>query len=144
MSSKDTEQNAPKDKDAFFDYILARSRARESSTLTLATVAASISLVLFALYIQADIEPEPNEQAAIFAKYKYWISCTGLLFALVGISYRAITAHTIHRWDQKLIEDYLKITDRTKAHHTIIGILREALVYLLLLIPIAVWIGILF
>ncbi len=87
--------------DKMFDYILTRSRTRESSTLTIATVASSASLLLIALYIQATVEAEINNHPNAFDKYKQGVGWVGVLFAGLGIAYREATALTIHQNDER-------------------------------------------
>jgi hypothetical protein len=84
--------------DRIFEYIVARSRARESSILAVVAIASSASLVLLGLYIQEQIE-----KPSLLANYQPWIEIMGTSFASLGIVYREITAHYIHRNDERWI-----------------------------------------
>lgn len=113
-----------------FQYRLARSRTREASTLTIATVASSASLVLLGLYIQAQIEVNWN----LAPEIKLWIAGVGIAFSAVGIIYREVTAKTIHRIDENWLKQRCHITDPRGQ-----GIVREILLVALLAIPIVAW-----
>jgi hypothetical protein len=63
------------------DAFLSRINTRESSTLTFATVAASVSLALLALEPIAKGSPTPS----------WVITMVGLLFAALGFIYREVT-----------------------------------------------------
>lgn len=120
-----------------FDYILARSRTRESSTLTIATVASSASLVLLALYIQALVDVELNEDIGIslsFDKFKPLIQVTGITFAAVGILYRDVTIFAIHKADERTLQTQTRPQPNTHDAPRS-GILRA-----LLVIPIIAWV----
>ena len=77
-----------------FNFIVSRVHARESSTLTIATVTASASLVLLALVIQNEVNSEDNW---------YVIYFLGYLSAIIGFFYNEITQSTIQKHDFKFI-----------------------------------------
>ncbi len=81
--------------DKMFDYVLARSRTRESSILTIATIASSASMVLLGLYLQ-----ELMRCGCTLDAYYPWIHITGMTFATLGIAYSELTASYIHRNDE--------------------------------------------
>jgi cellobiose-specific phosphotransferase system component IIC len=151
--------------EAMFQYILQRSRTRETSILAVATIATSASLVLLGLLVQAEIsvagtkEPEDNN---LLNRYRYWMQVVGILFASVGIAYRQVTARTIHRNDESWIETFimrLRQDCRNTVGQQIINTrdtkigknidepicyckkkpLREGLIISLLLIPLISW-----
>jgi hypothetical protein len=115
-----------------FDYILARSRTRESSTLTIATVASSASLVLIALYIQAEVEDSEGK----LEKYKGLIQGMGLLFPIIGILYREVTARTHKKDEDFLKEQALSWNDPLANTH---DTRRTIILRILLLTPIPAW-----
>jgi len=86
--------------DPEFDYVLARSRTRESSILTVGTVAASASLLLLGLFFQVDGTSKANMGDIV--------KILGISFGLLGIFYREVTAKTIHAHDERWLKAYLK------------------------------------
>ena len=120
-----------------FNYRLQRSRTRESSILTIATIASSASLVLFALLFQAQVQVESSEggYSDSLDRYTSWIQIMGIMFAIVGILYRDVTALSIQRTDECFIRQKVKDCDlkslRTSA--------RTAVLHILLLMPIWFW-----
>lgn len=137
-----------------FDYVLARSRTRESSTLTIATVASSASLVLLALYIQAYIETCDSCQYIFLLPHSFWIIYFGMVFPTVGILYREVTKHSIHdndnRWLAQFISKYRTEDNRdfVDNNHKIItdplcycdySKTREGILRSLLYLPIIAW-----
>ncbi|HSB49810.1 MAG TPA: hypothetical protein VLC72_00570 [Nitrosopumilaceae archaeon] len=89
--------------DKLFDFIVARSKTRETSTLTIATIAASASLILLALYFQPVIQTNEN--------YSNLIRIMGILFPVIGIAYNEVTSRTIQDADQIWIRN--KILNET-------------------------------
>ena len=83
--------------DPMFDYVLARSRARETSILAIATIASSASVVLFSLYFEKHIA------------LNLGIAILGIIFAGLGLGYREVTARTIHRNDEDWLNDYVRM-----------------------------------
>lgn len=128
-----------------FEYVLARSAARESSILAVASIAASASLVLFGLYLQVlcDDNVCGNKLTQDFIDIP--VKIIGILFAITGLAYRAITAHGIHKDHENWLKEvscYSSITKqdllwRLRRHEY--GKLREGLIYLLLALPIIAW-----
>ena len=125
-----------------FNYKLQRSRTRESSTLTIATVASSASLVLLGLYVQVLTDWNWTEK---YEEIRMWVVIMGTLFALIGILYRDVTAFTIHRDDEcslrikmgccnKKKASLNEIPDREKSH-----IIRAGSLHFLLIIPLLAW-----
>lgn len=121
--------------DKMFDYILARSRTRESSTLTVATVASSASLILLALYMQIITQPDfwlTQDQDIL-------IKTAGCIFIVLGIAYRDFTALTIHGDDEHWLRHQAGITGNRVLGRTFDDI-RSVLIRSLLLLPFLAWI----
>ncbi len=78
-----------------FQFLVARLQARETASLATATIAASASLVLLALYFQS-----PEKHFAIFLM--------GFVFPAVGIIYNEITNRGIHKADHLMIRRIIK------------------------------------
>jgi hypothetical protein len=89
---------------ALFAYVLARSRARESSILTIATITTSASLVLLGLYLQVYTEQHWKDYPFL----DWTVKITGILFAVAGILYREITARFIHQNDEDWLNAYVR------------------------------------
>ena len=132
--TKPNEKN--KENDSMFQYILARSRTRETSILAVATIASSASLILLGLFIQIQIEVtgcygecgsqcdnecydkcdecynkclnECDIECPLLDCYEDWIKVVAILFAALGIIYREITAGFIHRNDEVWLHAYVK------------------------------------
>jgi hypothetical protein len=103
--------------DPEFDYILARSRTRESSTLTILTVASSASLILLALFIQIQMQAsecinncdnECTVKCKIFQFYDIPLKVMGIGFAVAGILYRKFTC-SIHNNDENWLNGYIHL-----------------------------------
>lgn len=136
-----------------FDYILARSRTRESSTLTIATVASSASLILLVLYMQAPSVTCSSCQPTLLSPYAFAIIYFGMVFAIVGILYREVTKYTIHgndeRWlkacAKKCSKECLNLEDKegrtipNPLYYCDGSRLREGILRALLVIPIIAW-----
>jgi len=92
-----------------FNFIVSRVHARETSTLTIATVTASASLVLFALVIQNEINSEDIRDVIHFL---------GFLSAIIGFFYYQITQFTIQtkdfEWIRNTILEKIETTERKK------------------------------
>lgn len=117
--------------DKVFDYVLARSRTRESSTLTIATVAASASLVLIALYVQAMIDSLNSFDGTMaFDNSRYEIALMGISFSSMGIAYREITKYTIHANDERWLHEYSKkFRNRCPILYDDEGLIRDPMQY---------------
>jgi hypothetical protein len=136
-----------------FHYILARSRTRESSILTIATIASSASLVFLALLFQAQVQVETSNKGTSdkLDKYEPWVKFFGIMFALAGIVYREVTKYSIHRNDERWLNRWFDVCYRIdlkdKQGKTIDDPLwyrrgartREMVLRSLLLIPIIAW-----
>jgi len=118
--------------DRLFDYVLSRVRTRESSTLVIATVATSVSLVLFAV-------PLTNTQALDPTVFRFM----GIIFPLLGFAYREATILTIDQADFDDIHRMLNDTHlRLKAQSSTIkafGQVRGIIFRTFLLIPVVAW-----
>ncbi len=122
-----------------FHYRLARSRTRETSTLTIATVAVSASLIIFSLYIQAKISivsTKNEEQLMFWNIFERWVIGGGILFAIFGIAYREVTALTIHRDDERWLRNNIPHLRRDS---DIQSIARRVILLILLLMPLIGW-----
>lgn len=86
---------------AFDEASLLQSRisSREGSTLTVATVAASVSLVLLTLIVP--------ESKATALTYHPGLRLAGCVFALLGMMYRETTIHTIDRLENAHLDELL-------------------------------------
>lgn len=127
-----------------FDYILARSRTRESSILAIASIAAGASLVLLGLYLQAQVDYELNvdHKSDTLANNKQVIQALGIFFAFLGFVYREFTTLTIHRYDEKWLKEQTqinKIDDKYKLTHTH-DTQRSIILRILLWMPIPAWV----
>jgi len=100
----------------------AKLHARENSTLVFATVAASASLLILTLLLQA---PEPS-------KIPWWTKYVGVLFSILGPLYRGFTIFTVDRID------YGKTERETYPPWATIP--RMIIVRFFLYVPIAAWI----
>ena len=129
-----------------FDYGLARSRTSETSILAISTIAATASLVLFGLYVQAQIETVDSNQdvqskkLTVFNNYKFGIQIMGLLFASLGFAYREVTARTIDKTDEDWLKEQtcLSTEPNNKLNRTY-DRLRETIIRILLFLPIVAW-----
>jgi hypothetical protein len=79
------------------EMIQARINTRETSTLTIATVAASASLVLLAL--------AANPESSFAYTHHAWLRFAGFLFALLGIIYRELTILTADAADYSRLRE---------------------------------------
>lgn len=109
--------------------ILGRLNARESSTLTIATVAASASLILLSLVIDRKLGTE-------YA----WLYLVGIGFAILGIFYREVTFLSIDQAEYGLLTLHTQIMIRAssnwqrRARH-----LRHITVRFFLFVPVGAW-----
>jgi len=91
------ENNSKEQNDKTLDVLIARTNTRETSTLTIVTVAASASLILLGLYSQSSLQPS-------------WIIVVlGMAFPILSLIYRTITYYTIQK------DDYEEIRNRIPA-----------------------------
>jgi len=100
---------------ALFDYVLGRSRARESSILAIATIASSASMVLFGLYFQV------IKHAIQAFLYSPWIHILGITFAVLGITYREVTNRYIHTNDEDWLNAYVRALGPRRVSQMIIN-----------------------
>ena len=109
--------------DRRFDYLLTRIRTRESSTLVIATVASSASLILFGIGYKSPL-PYPVLEVA------------GWGIPLLGVLYRELTSLT-NQADENEVRNLLPRRDN---HHIgVVGLFREYFFVILLLIPSYLW-----
>jgi len=72
------------------DLLERRARTRETSTLTIATVASSASLILLGVFFNIPIDDQ----------YHRWLlGIMGFVFPLIGLAYREVTYYTIQEHD---------------------------------------------
>ncbi len=140
--------------DPMFQYVLARSRARETSILAVATIASSASVILLSMYF------DDKSQSIV------WIPILGIIFAGLGLAYREVTKRYIHQNDEDWLKEYINMWVRDNpnelssrliyprcdliSRHCIenpVGYsrknyLREFIIRLLFVIPIIAWIGV--
>ena len=103
-------------------------RSRENSTLVIATVAASVSLALFGLFLQKD------------AQEKNWIAAVGIIFSLVGPLYRALTIYTIDRLQHDQLKRIMPENRRDENHPPWWAVVpRMFIVRILFYLPIFAW-----
>ncbi len=115
-----------------FNFRVARSRTRETSTLTIATVTYTASLLLLGLYIQSDVTNHPA-----FYKYRLLVIAYGFLFPLVGFYYRHLTITGIANQDEERIRQYLG-----RQRENGMNDLREVLLLILFFTVMAAWIAV--
>lgn len=100
-----------------------RLHARENSTLILATVAASASLLILATVFDNSVSLQDS-----------WISWIGLIFSMLGPLYREVTIFTID------LSDYRRIGERRREYRWLDVIPRMVIVRFFLFLPIVAWI----
>jgi len=83
--------------DKLYDQILARKESRESSTLTINTLASSASLILFVFFLNSDPQ----------LIHRNLIIVLGILFPLVAIGFREINFYYIQAHDNTLLNAIL-------------------------------------
>lgn len=114
-----------------FDYILSGVRTRESSTLVIATVASSASLVLLALNLD-----NSNTLFTLYAAAGFW-------FPIIGFVYREITINSIDHADHDDLNGILGKQRKTMRRNLwgvhIFSFTRGMTLRLLLLIPSMAW-----
>ncbi len=117
--------------DKILDLLISRTLTRETTTLTILVVTASVSLIFLPLFCQSGSD------------LKWLFGCLGIIFPILGILYREITYKTIQQ------DDYDEIKNRTEEKdHNIIDNphgrgKRRVLFYSITLLPIIGWIIIL-
>lgn len=103
-------------------------RSRENSTLVIATVAASVSLALFGLFLQKDIQE------------KDWIIAAGIIFSLVGPLYRALTIFTIDRLQHNELNEIMRRNRRDPIRYPWWAVIPRMFIFrILLYLPIFAW-----
>ena len=88
------------DNEKLFQYLVSRVQVRESSTLTIASIASSASIILWGLYlslIYSDIEIDLE-----FARV------VGIILPILGYAYFEISFTTQQRWDYDEITRMIK------------------------------------
>lgn len=132
-----------------FDYVLARSRARETSILAVATIASSASIVLLGLVFQCN--------CALSDSTKLGVTILGISLAGIGLLYREGTKAWIHDNDDCWLKAYVQFW-RVLSNEMPIGemvidgdrikdpippfkhdYMREIFIRTLLVIPIIAW-----
>jgi len=117
--------------------MVARSQGRQTSTLAIASIASSASLVLFILNFQ---EPKPLEDS---------IFVLGVLFPLLGLAYYEIKQKTIQNsdfsWILKKIDEQTPTAEKDKVKKIIRGPLHQSVATgicwrILLILPVLGWI----
>jgi len=107
------------------EALIARVNTREASTLVISTVAASISLAMLAIVF--DKTPLPA-----------WVLCVGIMFSLLGITYREATIFLSDSIDyselRKRLPNGLPVQSQKSA------IPRATIFRLFLWLPIIAWI----
>lgn len=81
--------------DKLYDQLLARKETRESSTLSLVTLASSASLILFIFFLNDEGE------------HRVLINILGILFPLIAIIYREINFYYIQAHDNTVLNAIL-------------------------------------
>ena len=127
-----------------FQYLVSRVQVRESSTLTVAAIASSASIILLGLYFSPELlsEQMTQERNIIF-----WV---GILSPIIGFSYFEITFGTQQSWDynriNKIIREETKLT-KDELNKIIFGNNRALVIFkpclwrILLSIPIISWLS---
>ncbi len=109
-----------------FEQLLAQLTQRESSTLTIVTVASSASLVLLGVALTMATSP-PN-----------WLGGAGYFFPLAGLSYRELTIFTVDRRNLneiRWITGYDMKASQQPARH-----LRRFMVLAIVVLPSFLWV----
>ena len=81
-----------------FNYLVSRVQTRETSTLSVAAIASSASLILFALYFSDTISYDAKNVI-------WWL---GLLLPILGFAYFEVTFATQQSWDYDNITKLIK------------------------------------
>ena len=114
------------------EMIQARINTREASTLTIAAVAASASLVLLAL--------AASPESSYAHTHHAWLRFAGFLFALLGILYRETTILTVDAADHARLNEILPNLRADPRGSCLRGFMLHAL----LLSSLAAWVNLLF
>lgn len=127
-----------------FQYLVSRVQVRETSTLTVAAIASSASIILLGLYFSPSLldEEMTQERNIIF-----WV---GILSPIIGFSYFEIIFATQQSWDyntiNKMIREETKLS-KYELHKIIFGNKRSLVIFkpslwrVLLSIPIISWLS---
>jgi len=126
-----------------FQYLISRVQVRETSTLTVAAIASSASIILLGLYFSPGLGGE-------LAQYRNIIFWAGILSPIIGFSYFEIIFATNQSWDYDNINKMIrKESKRPKdeldeiifGKNRALTIFKPALWRVLLSIPIISWLS---
>jgi len=129
------------DYDRLYDMLLARRETRTTSTLTLAIIASSASLLLFIFYLQ--------DYETLDPKFQILIPALGIIFPVIGIVSHEITYKYIHGWDNEILNNLVlknvkdnnqkKIIEEKVIMYTEKRGIRRFFLYLFFIVPILGW-----
>jgi hypothetical protein len=114
-------------------HFLSRINTRESSALTIATVASSSSLVVLALTVEHDLGVSHP-----------WLPWFGLLFALLGFVYREVTIFSVDWVEHRKLSLSLRREieeERSTAWTQVATFIRRFVIRFFLLLPFGAWIA---
>ena len=124
-----------------FQYLVSRVHVRETSTLTIASIASSASLILLGLFLSPDLLKIDKEVIR-------WI---GIITPILGLAYFEITFATQQTWDFHEINEMIKKDSKREkdelakiiyAKNTKLAILKGTIWRVLLSLPIMGWFSI--
>jgi len=137
--------------DEEFQYLNTRIHTREHSTLTIATVAASASLICFTLYVQQKTELlslpfqstiNIQQQLVNFllliqnrCEMIYLIGILGFSLALLGVLYREVTVFTIDIKDYNALRNRINLGKLPGKDWWVRAIIFRVFMYL----PLSLW-----
>ncbi len=118
--------------DRLFNLLVARTQTRETSTLAVVIVAASTSLILLGFVCQENVEQ------------RNLLACVGILYPILGISFKEIVYRTIQKRDWEQIRKYFSPEEVKIVLGGYNNLPRRIIFYLLFaLLPILLWVSIL-
>ena len=124
-----------------FQYLVSRVQVRETSTLTIATITSSASLILLGLFFSPALTQLDKEIIR-------WI---GIFTPILGLAYFEITFATQQTWDYHEITEMIKKNSKRKkdelakiiySKNTILAIPKGIIWRVLLSLPIMGWFSI--
>ena len=114
--------------DKLFNLLVARTQTRETSALAVVIIAASTSLILLAFVCQ------PN------GEQRNLLAVVGILYPILGMSFREIAFRTIQNHDWKQIRKHFSAEDEKIVLGGFNNFSRRVIFYLLFaVLPLVAW-----